>query len=110
MPFVLIAPVLVLVATLAVPFVYRSVWPGGVARRGPYFAVTVTLAIIIAAIAIVWFAQALIGIGIARASPATVAASARTESLLRIRLIIAGTGAVVAQYIVCYLTQEFLRR
>jgi len=110
MPFVLIAPVLILLATLAVPFVYRSVWPGGVARPAPYFAVTVTLAIIIAVVAIAWFAQALIGIGISRPSPATAASSARAESMLRGRLITAGTVAVVIQYIVCYLTQVFLRR
>jgi hypothetical protein len=107
---VLIAPLVILVSILAVPFAYRYLWPGGVTRPSLFFILSLTVALIVAAVAIFWFAQALIGIGIAKPSAATAATSARSEALLRMRLVFALTSSILAQYIVCYVTQTFLRR
>jgi len=106
----LVGPPVILVSTLAVPFVYRFLWPGGVTRSSLFFIVSLTVALIVAAIAISWFAQVLIAIGIAKPSPATAVASARFEASLRMRLAVALSFSILAQCGVCYLTQTLLRR
>jgi hypothetical protein len=106
--FVVKGPLVILVCTLAVPFVYRFLWPGGVARSSRFFIVSLTVALIVAAAAIFWFSQVLIGIGIAKPSPATAAASTRVVHLLRMRLAVALTFSILAQYGVCYVTQALL--
>lgn len=108
--FLVKGPLVILVCTLAVPFAYRFLWPRRVARTSRFFIVSLTVALIVAAAAIVWFSQILIGIGIAKPSPATAAASARVVHLLRMRLAVALTFSILAQYGVCYLTQAPLRK
>lgn len=110
MLFVVKGPLVILVCTLAVPFIYHFLWPGGVARSSRFFMVSLTVALIVAAAAIFWFSQVLIGIGIAQPSPATTAASARVVHLLRMRLAVALTFTILAQYGVCYITQALLRK
>ena len=108
--FLLKGPLVILLCTLAVPFAYRFLWPGGVARSSRFFIVSLTVALIVAAAAIIWFSQILIGIGIAKPSPATAAVNARVVHLLRMRLAVALTFSVLAQYGVCYVTQVLLRK
>ena len=108
--FVVKGPLVILVCTLAVPFVYRFLWPGGVARSSRFFVVSLTVALIVAAAAIFWFSQALMGIGIAKPSPATATASASVVHLLRMRLAVALTFSILAQYGVCYVTNALLRK
>jgi hypothetical protein len=110
MPLLLVAPLLLLLATLAVPFAYRFLWPTGVVRPTVFFAVTLCLGILVAAAALFGIADFYVGIGISRPSPSTAAASARVESMFRVRLVTVVALAVAAQYILCYLTQRFLRR
>ena len=108
--FVVKGPLVILVCILVVPFVYRFLWPGGVARSSRFFIVSLTVALIVAAAAIFWFSQVLLGIGIAQPSPTTAAASARVVHLLRMRLAVALTFSILAQYGVCYVTQALLRK
>jgi len=108
--FVVKGPLVILMCTLAVPFVYRFLWPRGVARSSRFYIASLTVALIVAAAAIFWFSQVLIGIGIAKPSPATSAASARVVHLLRMRLAVALTFSILAQYGVCYVTQALLRQ
>ena len=110
MLFVVKGPLVILACTLAVPFAYRFLWPGAVARSSRFFIVSLTVALIVAAAAIFWFSQVLIGIGIARPLPATAADSARVVHLLRMRLAVALTFSILAEYGVCYFTQALLRK
>jgi hypothetical protein len=110
MPLALAEALAILVLTLAVPFAFRSLWPGGVARPPLFLVVTLTLALIVAAIAISWFSQTLSGIGIARPSTNTVDSSALFEARLRNRFFSASVCAVLAQYWLCRATQFFLGR
>jgi len=110
MPFVLLAPVVILALTLTTPFAYRFVWPRTVTRSGAFFGITLSVGLIIAIVAIFWFLAVLNGVGISRPSGATAAASARFESVMRFRFGIAAVLAVLAQYLVCRFTQGFLGR
>jgi hypothetical protein len=100
----------ILALTLLVPFAFRRLWPGGVARPRLFFAVTLTLALVVAAVAIAWFAQALVGIGIAGASAGTADGGAPLDAQLRNRLLMAAVFALVAQYWICRGTHHFLGR
>ena len=110
MPLALIWVVAIFVLTLAVPLAFRSLWPGGVARPPLFLVITLTLALVVAAIAISWFSQILVGIGIARPSTSTLDSSALFEARLRNRFFAASVCAVVAQYWLCRATQFFLGR
>jgi uncharacterized membrane protein len=110
MPLALVGVLAILVLTLAVPFAFRSLWPGGVARPPLFLVVTLTLALVVAAIAISWFSQILVGIGIAGPSTNTLDNSALFEARLRNRFFTAAVCAVVGQYWLCRATQFFLGR
>jgi uncharacterized membrane protein len=110
MPLALVGVFAILVLTLAVPFAFRAFWPGGVARPSLFLLVTLTLALIVAAFAISWFSQILVGIGIAHPSTSTLDNSALFEARLRNRFFAASVCAVVAQYWLCRATQFFLGR
>jgi len=110
MPLALVEILAILLLTLAVPFAFRSLWPGGVARPPLFLVVTLTLALIVAAIAISWFAQILTGIGIAGPSANSLGGGALFEARMRNRFFSAAVCAVVAQYWCCRGTQFFLGR
>jgi hypothetical protein len=103
-------PAAILLLTLVVPIAFRYGWPGGVARPAIFLVVTLTLALIVSAIAIFWFLQALANVGIAAPSAATAARSALFEATLRNRFFTAAICAVLAQYWLCRATQFFLGR
>lgn len=103
-------PAAILVLTLLVPFAYCYTWPGGLARPSIFLVVTLTLALIVAAISIFWFPQALVGVGISGASASTDAGSALFEARLRTRFIIAALVTVLVQYLICRATQTLLGR
>lgn len=109
-PLALVEILAILLLTLAVPFAFRYLWPGGVARPPLFLVVTVTLALVVAAIAISWFAQLLTGVGIAGPSANTTEGGALFEARLRHRFFSASVCAVVAQYWFCRGTQFFLGR
>jgi hypothetical protein len=110
MPLALVGIPAILVLTLVVPFAFRYLWPGGVARPRLFLVVTLTLALIVAAVAIAWFAQILVGIGIARPSARTADSNALFEARLRNRFFTASVAAVLAQYWLCRATRYFLGR
>jgi hypothetical protein len=97
----------ILLLTLLAPVAFRYAWPGGVARPSLFLVVTLTLALIVAAIAVSWFLHALVGVGI---SGGTADSTARFETQLRNRFFSAAIGAVLAQYWLCRATQFFLGR
>ena len=101
MPLPLLGMPAILVLTLGVTFAFRYLWPGGVARPRLFLVVTLTLALIVAAVAITWFSQILVGIGIAGASGTTADSSALFDARLRNRFLVASLGAVLAQYWLC---------
>jgi len=106
----LVAPPAILVSTLLVPLAFRRLWPGGDARPRLFLIVTLTLALAVAAVAAVWFAQVLVGIGIAGGSGRTADSSPLFAAELRTRFLTAAVCAVLAQYWVCRGTQYFLGR
>jgi hypothetical protein len=110
MPLALIEALAISGLTLAIPFAFRYLWPGGVARPQLFLVVTLTLALVVAAIAISWFSQILVGIGIAGPSTHPLDSSALFEGRLRNRFLTASVCAVVAQYWLCRATQFFLGR
>jgi hypothetical protein len=110
MPLPLVGILAILVLTLAIPLAFRYLWPGGVARPPLFLVVTLTLALVVAAIAISWFSQILVGIGIAGPSTTTADSGALFEARLRNRFFTASVCAVVAQYWLCRATQFFLGR
>ena len=98
-PLALVEILAILSLTLAVPFAFRYLWPGGVARPPLFLVVTLTLALVVAAIAISWFAQLLTGVGIAGPSANTTRGrrtfrGATAPPLLQ-RLSLRGGGAVL---------------
>lgn len=103
-------PAAILLVTLLVPVAFRYAWPGGVARPSLFLVVTLTLALVVAAIAISWFLQAMVGVGISVPSSGTAESSPRFETQLRTRFFMAAIGAVLAQYWLCRATQLFLGR
>jgi hypothetical protein len=111
MPFGAIGtPAAILLVTLVVPVAFRYVWPGGIARPSLFLVVTLTLALIVAAFAIFWYFQALLGVGFSTPSSATANGSALFETQLRNRFFTAAICAVLAQYWLCRATQFFLGR
>ena len=98
----------ILALTLLVPFAFRRLWPGGVARPRLFLVVTLTLALVVAAVAITWFTQLLVGIGIAGGPAGTSDATALFDAQLRHRLLAAAVSAVLAQYWICRGAQYFL--
>jgi hypothetical protein len=103
-------PAAILLLTLMVPVAFRYAWPGGVARPSIFLVVTLTLALIVAAIVIFWFLQALAGVGIAGRPAGTADSSALFEARLRNRFFTAAIFAALAQYWLCRATQFLLGR
>jgi hypothetical protein len=99
-----------LLLTLVVPLAFRRLWPGGVARPRLFLLVTLLLGFVVAGVAIIWFSQIFVGIGISGASARTEAINARSEALVRNRFFTASVCAVLAQYWLCRGTQFFLGR
>lgn len=100
----------ILALTLVVPFAFRRLWPGGVARPRLFLRVTLVLGVIVAGVAIVWFAQILAGIRISGASPRSAEIHARAEAVIRNRFLTASICAALVQYWLCRGTQSILSR
>lgn len=99
-------PAAILMVTLLVPFLYRYVWPRAVTRRSRFFAISLTLGLVVAAVAIFWFLLALNGAGIATGSTNP---SGPFEAQLRTRFLTAAMSAFSVQYVLCRITQGFRR-
>lgn len=105
MLFVFAAPIVILVAVLAVPIAYRYLWPITIKRPKPFLLITLTIGLVIAAVAIFWFFNLPVRVGISGASRGTDASHAALEAVLRNRLLVAAVLAVVVEYLVCRITQ-----
>ena len=103
-------PAAILLLTLMVPVAFRYLWPGGVARPSLFLVLTLALALVVAAIAIFWYLQALVGVGISGPSARTSDSSALFEARMSTRFLTAAICAVLAQYWLCRGTQFFLGR
>ncbi len=103
-------PAAILLLTLLVPIAFRYGWPGGIARPTPFLVVTLILALGVAAIAIFWFLQALVGVGVTGPSSRPVDRSPAFEAALRNSFITAAICAVRAQYCLCRAMQFFLKK
>jgi hypothetical protein len=102
------APIVILVLVLGVPLAYRYLWPITIKRPKLFLIITLTSALVIAAVAIFWVLDVLVGIGIAgasRATDTTDASHAAFETVLRNRLLVASVFAVLVEYLVCRITQ-----
>jgi len=99
------APIVILVLVTAVPIAYRYLWPITIKRPKLFLIITLTSGLVIAAVAIFWVLNVLVGIGIAGASGATDASHAAFETVLRNRLLVASIFAVLVEYLVCRITQ-----
>ena len=96
---------MIFVLVLAVPIAYRYLWPIKIKRPKLFLLITLTIGSVIAAVAIFWFLNVLVGIGHTGASPATDASHAALEAVLRNRLLVAAVFAVLVEYLVCRITQ-----
>ena len=105
MLFVFAAPIVILVAVFAVPIAYRYLWPITIKRPKPFLLITLTIGLVIAAVAIFWFFNLPVRVGISGASRGTDASHAALEAVLRNRLLVAAVLAVVVEYLVCCITQ-----
>jgi hypothetical protein len=103
--FVFAAPIVILVLVLGVPTAYRYLWPITIRRPRLFLIITLTSGLVIAAVAICWVLNILVGIGIAGASGATDASHGAFEAVLRNRLLVASVFAVLVEYLVCRITQ-----
>ncbi len=101
------APVVILVLVLAVPVAYRHLWPIKLKRPRLFLAITLTMALVIAAVAIWWFFGPLMSVGISGTSMRG-ASSPSLESVLRNRLLVAAVCAAVVEYLLCRITQTVI--
>ena len=109
MPFVFIAPFLILGLALAVPLAYRRFWPLKPKHPRLFLGITLAAGFILALVAIAWFSQVLVGIGIARANPGEAASSrAAFQTVLLNRFLVAASFTVVVEYLLCRITQTLL--
>jgi len=103
------APILILGLVLAVPIAYRYFWPIKIKRPRVFLSITIPLGVVIAVVAVGWFASVLIGIGFAGASPGEAAASHQAlVSVLWNRFLVAALFAVVLEYLLCRITQTIM--
>lgn len=106
MLFVFIAPILILASALLVPIACWRLGTIRLKRPRLFLAVTLISGVLIAAAAIAWFSEVLVGIGIAGASTAEAKASqAPLELLLLNRLLIALGSTIVLEYLICRIAQ-----
>jgi uncharacterized membrane-anchored protein YitT (DUF2179 family) len=91
-----------------VPIAYRYLWPITIKRPKLFLRITLTIGLVIAAVAISWFLNALVGIGVTGGSQATDASHAAFETVLRNRLLVAAVFAVLVEYLVCRITQTIV--
>lgn len=98
-------PVALLVLVLAVPIAYRHLWPIAIKRPKLFLRITLTTGVVIAAVAIVWFLNLPVGLGITGTSRATDASHAAVAAVVRNRLLVASVFAVVVEYLVCRIAQ-----
>lgn len=96
---------MILVLVLGLPIAYRSLWPIKIRRPKLFLIITLTSGLVIAAVAIFWVLDVLVGIGIAGVSRATDTSHAAFEAVLRNRLLVASVFAVLVEYLVCRITQ-----
>lgn len=103
--FVFAGPVAILVLVLAVPLAYRQLWPITIKRPKLFLRITLTIGVVIAAVAIFWFLNVPGGLGITGTSRATDASHAAVETVVRNRLLVASVFAVLVEYLVCRIAQ-----
>ena len=97
--FVFAGPVAIVVLVLAVPLAYRQLWPITIKRPKLFLRITLTIGLVIAAVAILWFLNVPVGLGITGTSRAAV------EAVVRNRLLVACVFAVLVEYLVCRIAQ-----
>jgi hypothetical protein len=102
------APIVILALVLAVPVVYRYLWPITIKHPKLFLRITLTIGLAVAVVAITWFLNVLVGIGIAGVSRGTDASNAAFEAVLRNRLLVAAVFAVLVEYLVCRITQTMM--
>src|ERR1700757_5359478 len=83
------APIGILALVLAVPVAYRYLWPLSIKRPKLFLRITLTIGLAVAVVAITWFLNVLVGIGIAGVSRGPDASNAAFEAVLRNRLLVA---------------------
>ena len=109
MLFAFIAPLVFIALALAIPILYRRLFPLKPKRPRLFLGITVVASFVVAAITFVWFVQILAGIGIAQATPAQAAHSqAALEAALHKRFLTAVSFTVLGTYLVCRITHVFL--
>jgi hypothetical protein len=108
MLFASVAPIVILVLVLAVPIAYRHLWPITVKRPKLFMVITLTIGLAIAAVAIFWFLNLPVGLGLAGGSRATDASHPAFEAMLRNRLLVASVFAVLVEYLLCRITQTII--
>jgi hypothetical protein len=102
------APLAILAPVLMVPIAYRYLWPVKLKRPGLFLAITLTIGLVVAGIAIFWFFSGFTGVGIAGASPRTAASNRVFESVVRNRLLVAVVFAALIEYLLCRITQTIM--
>ena len=102
------APIGILALVLAVPVAYRHLWPLSIKRPKLFLRITLTIGVAVAVVAITWFLNVLVGVGISGASHATDAANGAFEVVLRNRLLVAAVFAVLVEYLMCRITQTIM--
>jgi hypothetical protein len=106
---VFVAPLLILTLVLAVPIAYRYLWPVRIKRPRLFLGITVPMGLLIAVVAVGWFASVLVATATAGASGAEAAASHKAfESVLWNRFLVAALFSVVLQYLLCRITQTIM--
>ncbi len=103
-----VAPNLILVLVLAVPIAYRHLWPVKLKRPRLFLMITLTMAVVIAAVATSWFFGPLISLGISGHSVRVAVSSPSLEAVLRNRLLVAAVFAVLVEYLLCRITQTLM--
>ena len=102
--------VAILALALLTPFTYVYIWPRGVTRRLLFLVVTLALALIVAVASVLWFLDAVVGLGIAGRSAGIAGNIALVEERIRVRFIAACTAEVLVEYLLCHAVQLFLKK
>jgi len=106
--FVFAGAVAIVVLVLAVPIAYRYLWPITIERPKLFLIITLTTGVVIAAVAIFWFLNFPVGLGITGASRTIDASHAAMEAVLRNRLLVASVFAVLVEYLICRIVQTLM--
>jgi hypothetical protein len=102
------APIGILALVLAVPVAYRYLWPFSIKRPKLFLRITLTIGVAVAVVAITWFLNVLVGIGITGASRAADASNVALEVVLRNRFMVAAVFSVLVEYLMCRITQTIM--